>query len=130
MVNKGTMTTEYLMTYGWALLAIVIVAGVLWGAGLFTPIVDEKQSEDYITHQDLDIAFSQESVFDGNWTVECVEREIKQTERYLVDEKGVVGIEFTFNPDEWGSPLLDNTSKLMESWNETICTKSILVKYN
>ena len=33
--RKGQAATEYLMTYGWALLAIVIVAGVLWGMGLF-----------------------------------------------------------------------------------------------
>ncbi|MCK5321917.1 MAG: hypothetical protein KAJ47_01515 [Candidatus Aenigmarchaeota archaeon] len=34
-IRKGQAATEYLMTYGWALLAIVIVAGVLWGMGLF-----------------------------------------------------------------------------------------------
>ena len=33
--RKGQAAVEYLMTYGWALLAIVIVAGVLWGMGLF-----------------------------------------------------------------------------------------------
>lgn len=33
--TKGQSATEYLMTYGWALLAIVIVAGVLWNMGIF-----------------------------------------------------------------------------------------------
>ncbi len=33
--RKGQSATEYLMTYGWAILAIVVVAGVLWNMGLF-----------------------------------------------------------------------------------------------
>ncbi len=32
---KGQSATEYLMTYGWAILAIVIVAGILWNMGIF-----------------------------------------------------------------------------------------------
>lgn len=33
--RMGQSATEYLMTYGWAILAIVVVAGVLWNMGLF-----------------------------------------------------------------------------------------------
>lgn len=33
--RAGQSATEYLMTYGWAILAIVVVAGVLWNMGLF-----------------------------------------------------------------------------------------------
>lgn len=35
LIKKGQAATEYLMTYGWALLAIVIVAAVLWNMGIF-----------------------------------------------------------------------------------------------
>ena len=34
-MKKGQSATEYLMTYGWALLAIVVVAAVLWRMGIF-----------------------------------------------------------------------------------------------
>ena len=34
-IKKAQSATEYLMTYGWALLAIVVVAGVLFQMGLF-----------------------------------------------------------------------------------------------
>ncbi len=33
--RKGQAATEFLMTYGWAILAIVIVAAVLWNMGVF-----------------------------------------------------------------------------------------------
>ena len=33
--RKGQAAVEYLMTYGWALLAIVIVSGIIWSMGLF-----------------------------------------------------------------------------------------------
>lgn len=33
--RKGQAATEFLMTYGWAILAIVIVAAVLWNMGIF-----------------------------------------------------------------------------------------------
>ena len=33
--RKGQSATEYLMTYGWAVLAIVVVAGVMWNMGFF-----------------------------------------------------------------------------------------------
>jgi len=35
VMNKGQAATEFLMTYGWAILAIVIVAAVLWNMGVF-----------------------------------------------------------------------------------------------
>lgn len=35
MYKKGQAATEFLMTYGWAILAIVIVAAVLWNMGIF-----------------------------------------------------------------------------------------------
>jgi len=35
ITKKGQAATEFLMTYGWAILAIVIVAAVLWNMGVF-----------------------------------------------------------------------------------------------
>lgn len=35
VIRKGQAATEFLMTYGWAILAIVIVAAVLWNMGVF-----------------------------------------------------------------------------------------------
>ncbi len=42
---KGQAALEYLVTYGWAILAIVIIAGVLWYSGVFNPsrFAGEKQ---------------------------------------------------------------------------------------
>jgi len=34
---KGQAAMEYLMTYGWAILLLVIVLGVLFASGIFTP---------------------------------------------------------------------------------------------
>ena len=35
--RKGQAALEYLITYGWAVLAIVIIAAVLWYLGVFNP---------------------------------------------------------------------------------------------
>ena len=35
VMKKGQAATEFLMTYGWAILAIVVVAAVLWNMGVF-----------------------------------------------------------------------------------------------
>ncbi len=44
-MKKGQSGLEYLVTYGWAILAIVIIAGVLWYFGIFNParFAGEKQ---------------------------------------------------------------------------------------
>ncbi|MFA4946256.1 MAG: hypothetical protein WC607_01805 [Candidatus Micrarchaeia archaeon] len=36
-MKKGQSALEYLVTYGWAILAIVIIAAVLWYFGVFNP---------------------------------------------------------------------------------------------
>lgn len=36
-MKKGQSALEYLITYGWAILAVVIIAGVLWYFGVFNP---------------------------------------------------------------------------------------------
>ena len=36
-MKRGQSALEYLVTYGWAILAIVIIAGVLWYFGIFNP---------------------------------------------------------------------------------------------
>ena len=36
-MKKAQSALEYLVTYGWAILAIVIIAAVLWGFGIFDP---------------------------------------------------------------------------------------------
>jgi uncharacterized protein (UPF0333 family) len=35
MNNKGQGAMEYLMTYGWAILVVVIIGGVMWYLGFF-----------------------------------------------------------------------------------------------
>jgi len=40
---KGQATMEYLMTYGWAILIIIVVIGVLWKMGVF----DYREDIDY-----------------------------------------------------------------------------------
>ena len=37
MTNKGQGAMEYLMTYGWAILVVMIVGVVLWQLGIFNP---------------------------------------------------------------------------------------------
>ncbi len=43
---RGQSALEYLVTYGWAILAIVVIFAVLFGLGIFNPskFVGEKQS--------------------------------------------------------------------------------------
>jgi hypothetical protein len=36
-MKRGQSALEYLVTYGWAILAIVIIAAVLWYFGVFNP---------------------------------------------------------------------------------------------
>ncbi|MFH1779519.1 MAG: hypothetical protein ABH803_00035 [Candidatus Micrarchaeota archaeon] len=36
-MKRGQSALEYLVTYGWAILAIVIVAALLWYLGIFNP---------------------------------------------------------------------------------------------
>lgn len=47
---------EYLVTYGWAILAIVIIAGILWYFGVFNPAkyVEERQCGGGVRFQCLD----------------------------------------------------------------------------
>lgn len=44
-MKRGQSALEYLMTYGWAILAVVIIAGALWYLGIFDPsrFAGEKQ---------------------------------------------------------------------------------------
>lgn len=44
-MKRGQSALEYLVTYGWAILAVVIIAGVLWYFGIFNPsrFAGEKQ---------------------------------------------------------------------------------------
>ncbi len=44
-MKRGQSALEYLVTYGWAILAIVIIAGILWYFGIFNPgkFAGEKQ---------------------------------------------------------------------------------------
>ncbi len=36
-LRRGQSALEYLVTYGWAILVIVIIAGLLWYFGIFNP---------------------------------------------------------------------------------------------
>lgn len=51
---------EYLVTYGWAILAIVVIAGVLWYFGIFNParFAGEKQCSGFNAYicQDFKVA--------------------------------------------------------------------------
>ncbi|HLD75734.1 MAG TPA: hypothetical protein VI874_01835 [Candidatus Norongarragalinales archaeon] len=59
-MKKGQSGLEYLVTYGWAILAIVIIAGVLWYFGIFNParFAGEKQCSGFsaFTCQDFRVA--------------------------------------------------------------------------
>ncbi len=45
---KGQSALEYLMTYGWALLIIAIVAIALWRLGVFTPMTKEQVLKEFL----------------------------------------------------------------------------------
>jgi hypothetical protein len=49
--NKGETAIELLMTYGWAILIILIVAGVLAYYGIFSPrgFLEKQTNYDYVT---------------------------------------------------------------------------------
>lgn len=54
--KKGQAALEYLVTYGWAILAIVIVAAILWYFGIFNPskYAGSKQSGGFATVSVID----------------------------------------------------------------------------
>ncbi len=54
--RKGQAALEYLVTYGWAILAIVIIAAVLWYLGVFNPgkYAGGKQNGGFSTLQVID----------------------------------------------------------------------------
>ncbi|HIH20406.1 TPA: hypothetical protein HA244_04015 [Candidatus Micrarchaeota archaeon] len=54
--KKGQAALEYLVTYGWAILAIVIVAAILWYFGIFNPskYAGSKQSGGFATATVID----------------------------------------------------------------------------
>ncbi len=54
--KRGQAGLEYLVTYGWAILAIVIIAGVLWYFGIFNPskFSEERQCGGGAAFQCLD----------------------------------------------------------------------------
>jgi len=58
--RKGQAALEYLVTYGWAVLAIVIIAAVLWYLGVFNPAKYQtgKQSGGFATLTVIDYTTS------------------------------------------------------------------------
>jgi hypothetical protein len=44
---KGQTAMEYLMTYGWAILIVIIVAAALYALGVFSPPVGERATGFY-----------------------------------------------------------------------------------
>lgn len=44
MNRKGQTAMEYLMTYGWAIIIVVIVGVMLWRLGVFTPQVGKTST--------------------------------------------------------------------------------------
>lgn len=58
MNKKGQGAMEYLMTYGWAILVVIIVGIVLWQSGVFgtggggTSGFDKVRIEDYVYNSD------------------------------------------------------------------------------
>jgi energy-converting hydrogenase Eha subunit A len=44
MNMKGQAAMEYLMTYGWAILIVIIVAAALWALGVFNPATWQQAS--------------------------------------------------------------------------------------
>ena len=39
---KAQAAEEYLMTYGWAILIVIIILAVLWAVGVFSPTQNES----------------------------------------------------------------------------------------
>lgn len=69
---KGQTAVEYLMVYGWAILIILIVAGVLWYFGVFAPnkFLENVPTNKTETKSDLDMT--------------CEELEAKLRENYVI----------------------------------------------
>ena len=53
MKNKGQGAMEYLMTYGWAILVVMIVGVVLWQLGVFSPSAGGTTAKDWTKLQPL-----------------------------------------------------------------------------
>ncbi len=60
MKMKGQAAMEYLMTYGWAILIVIIVAAALWALGVFNPATWQQASA---------TGFSGFQVPTGGWVV-------------------------------------------------------------
>ena len=56
--SRGQSSLEYLVTYGWAILAIVIIAAALWYFGVFNPskYVGDKQSGGFASFNVIDFS--------------------------------------------------------------------------
>ncbi len=59
MKTRGQSALEYLVTYGWAILAIVIIAAILWYFGVFNPSkwTTEKQCGGFSSLQCIDFKY-------------------------------------------------------------------------
>ncbi|MEW5955922.1 MAG: hypothetical protein AB1626_05315, partial [Candidatus Micrarchaeota archaeon] len=55
-MKRGQTALEYLVTYGWAILVIVIIAAILWYFGVFNPSkwTQEKQCGGFSSLQCMD----------------------------------------------------------------------------
>jgi len=57
-MKRGQSALEYLVTYGWAILAIVIISAILWYLGIFNPskYTAEKQCSGFATFSCIDFS--------------------------------------------------------------------------
>ena len=82
MFKKSQAAMEFLMTYGWAILVVLIVIGVFWQMGIFnTLFVPEKcviGGGGYLNCQDW-------QVMDGSITLQLVNGQAKEIEVGRID---------------------------------------------
>ena len=138
--RKGQSATEYLMTYGWAIFAIVVVAGILWNIGLFGER-PEVVSEPVYLQLNTD-----------EWEVVCRNQTIRDIYDSTIDNDiaeycsgcyDCCGMEYICNyqdddkytchtEGDWDCyrKCMDNADSYLASKqnNETVCTEWMLVK--
>jgi len=104
------------------------IAGLISGIILSTLLQDCYEKESNLNNKNQ---FNESNLLNSGWHKECLEYEIITYDRFLVKigDRGVVGLEYSYNPNAFGRPKLINETYILESSrNETICVKEILVK--
>ena len=107
-MKKGQSTLEYLITYGWAILIIVVIASVLWYFGVFNPSRwAGKQATGFSKFVVDDFAFSAGTGLD-NGTLTMVMGSL--------NDKTITGVTITAEELNTGSPAVTGSISGSASW--------------